>query len=190
MMNTVYRPPRDEHRQLLPHVDQLRLAADHLGTDPLGMSRTAVTEAHRFLVDYLLPHARAEEAVLYPAIERLLRAPLATATMRHDHVEISRLTEDLGWLLDRFVTCPATTDLLLDVRPVLYGLHTLIRAHFAKEEEIFFPLLAEHLTSAEIDGLCLDMETATREAIQSAPSVRMRSSHGRLTSTFNAIAPN
>ena len=41
------------------------------------------------------PHAKAEDAVLYPEVERVTGAPGATATMRREHVEVERLTAEL-----------------------------------------------------------------------------------------------
>ncbi len=41
-----------------------------------------------FLRAHLAPHARAEEQVLYPAVEEAMAAAGAPVTMRADHVEI------------------------------------------------------------------------------------------------------
>ena len=42
---------------------------------------------------------------------------------------------------------------LKDVRRLLYGLHTLIKAHFAKEEEIYLPLLDRQLSDGDAHHL-------------------------------------
>ena len=86
-------PLREEHKELLPHIEQLRAAADQVGEAPTEDVRRAVDGAHNFLVSHLIPHAEAEDAALYPVVARFLGAPDATATMRRDHVEIGRLTE-------------------------------------------------------------------------------------------------
>jgi iron-sulfur cluster repair protein YtfE (RIC family) len=44
----------------------------------------------------LLPHPRAEEAVLYPAVEQAMGAPGAMVTMAADHREIARRVEVLA----------------------------------------------------------------------------------------------
>lgn len=85
-----------------------------------------------FLADHLIPHAEVEERVLYPAIGRVLGAAEATATMSRDHVEIGRLARELREL-------GKTADGLSEgrqatLRRVLYGLYTLVKVHFAKEE--------------------------------------------------------
>ena len=84
-------PLRDEHRELRPHVDDLREVADLVGEVPADTLAARLREASAFLHEHLLRHARAEEAALYPAVERVLGAPGATATMRRDHVEVARL---------------------------------------------------------------------------------------------------
>ena len=83
---------RDEHRHLLPHIEELRETAAAVGhvqhselIDRLGRSIT-------FLEHHLIPHARAEDEVLYAVVAKLLGESRATATMERDHVEVSRLT--------------------------------------------------------------------------------------------------
>ena len=106
-MTTPTQPLREAHRELLPHLDQRRLAADGVGADPPADTRRAVDAAYAFLVGQLLPHGQAEEAALYPVVGPLLGASEATATMRRDHVAIGRLTEELG-VLRAWRRAPAT----------------------------------------------------------------------------------
>jgi hypothetical protein len=79
--------------------------------------------------------------------------------MSRDHVEVGRLTEELARL--RASTRPAAGE---DLRRVLYGLHALVSAHFAKEEEIYLPLLEDRLSAAEAHALFERMEAAAGEA--------------------------
>jgi iron-sulfur cluster repair protein YtfE (RIC family) len=141
-------PLRDEHQELKPHIDKVRHLAD--GIEHLTPMQRAegVATAYRFLSGQLIPHAEAEDAVLYPAVARVMGTPQATATMSRDHVEVRRMTEDLG----RLAAEGATADLHA-LRRVLYGLYALISVHFAKEEEIYVPLLEEALSAEEADWL-------------------------------------
>ena len=155
-MNThadrVTEPLRAEHRHLLPHVEQLAEAAE---------TTSGVDAAYRFLVEHLIPHAQAEDAVLYPVVDRLIGAGGATRptdTMRRDHVEVVRLTEELGRL--RAEPAPPGEA----VRRVLYGLYAVVRLHFAKEEEVYLPLLDRELTAAEAEELFERMEEAGAES--------------------------
>ncbi len=49
-------------------------------------------------------------------------------------------------------------------RRVLYGLYTLVKLHFAKEEEVYLPLLDARLKPAEAQAMFANMEKAAQEA--------------------------
>jgi iron-sulfur cluster repair protein YtfE (RIC family) len=170
-METVTQPLREEHRDLLPHIQQLRVAADLVGKAPIEETRRAVDEAYDFLVGHLIPHAQAEEAALYPVVGRAMGAPEATATMRRDHVEVGRLTAELGALGAHLTAGVADEAVLRELRRVLYGLHALVKVHFAKEEEVYLPLLDARLTANEATALFRDMEEAAGEAKRHAAAV-------------------
>ncbi|HEU5229774.1 MAG TPA: hemerythrin domain-containing protein [Ktedonobacteraceae bacterium] len=157
-------PLRDEHQELLPHIKQIRTVADAIGTSPVASLRQDINETYEFLRHHLIPHAQAEEQALYPVVGNLMGAPEATATMSHDHVEIGRLIEELGTLrlyLNKESLGPSQEQAL---RRVLYGLSALITVHFAKEEEVYVPLLEARLTPTEAHHLFESMEQAAHEA--------------------------
>jgi iron-sulfur cluster repair protein YtfE (RIC family) len=163
-MLTLTQPLRADHKNLLTHIENLRQVADEFEKFPSLVLRERIDDLYRFLTRELMPHAEAEERVLYSAVRRILGFSQATAGMSHDHVEIERLVEELA-TLRLFISdkglLPAR---VRDLRRVLYGLYTLIRVHFAKEEEIYFPLLDEKLNPEEAAQLFKEMEEATREA--------------------------
>lgn len=123
---------REEHAELLEHIEQLRAVAARLP----GMSPAEREAALRPLVDFLrgslVPHAEAEEHVLYPAVAAVLGNPEATATMISDHRAIVSRIEALA------ATGPDDVDRLQEL---LYGLHALLIVHFHKEEDDYLPLL-------------------------------------------------
>lgn len=157
-------PLRDEHKELFPHIEGLRAAADSVGEAPVETVRRKVAESHEFLVHHLLPHARAEERALYPVVARLMGAPEATATMSRDHVEVGRLTDELGALQSRLTASDIDPAQAKALRAVLYGLSALVSVHFAKEEEVYLPILDQRLTEAEARHLFEAMEEAAKEA--------------------------
>ena len=53
------------------------------------------------------------------------------------------------------------------LRRVLYGLYALVKGHFAKEEEIYLPLLDTRLTAREALQMFEAMEMAAQEAKRS-----------------------
>ncbi len=163
-MITLTQPLRDEHKELLPRIELLRTVADAIGEAPFASLRRSVDEAYAFLTHHLLPHAQAEERALYPVVGRLMGAPEATATMSRDHIEIGRLTEELGSL--RSLLDGASMDVSQEraLRRVLYGLYAVLTVHFAKEEKIYFPILDARLTADEAHQAFEAIERAAQEA--------------------------
>jgi iron-sulfur cluster repair protein YtfE (RIC family) len=149
-------PLRFEHRHLVPRVDDLRLAAAGLRDRNVEAALARVDKALAFLHDVLLPHAQAEEEGLYPAVERALNSPRATETMRRDHVEISRMSDALRFLRGHLAES-AKAETIEALRRLLYGLHAVVMLHFAKEEEIYLPVLDMHLTAAELEHVVATM---------------------------------
>ena len=95
-MNTLTQPLRDEHKELFPHVDRIRQVAEMIGEAPIAEIRRGVEEVYDFLANHLKPHAEAEEAALYPVVQKVLGSPDATQTMSRDHVEVGRYIEELA----------------------------------------------------------------------------------------------
>jgi len=167
-MPRITQPLRDEHKELLPHIEALRVAADCVGTAPIADIRSEVDAAYAFLDGHLIPHAKAEEAALYPTVARLMGAREATATMIREHVEIGRMVGELGVLRGRLggeTLTPVTASYL---RHVLYGLHALVKMHFFNEEEVFLPLLDARLDEAEAREMFARMERVAHEAMAGA----------------------
>jgi iron-sulfur cluster repair protein YtfE (RIC family) len=116
------------------------------------------------LLQQLIPHAQAEEQVLYPTVGRLLRALEATETMSRDHLEVIRLTEELEALRLHVFYAPVNESDKQALRRVLYGLYAIIKLHLAKEEEIYLPIVEARLPAEEVDGLVKAMERTVTEA--------------------------
>jgi iron-sulfur cluster repair protein YtfE (RIC family) len=159
-------PLRDEHRELRPHVERLRQAAEAVSDAPTPELRALLEEVNEFLGRHLIPHAQAEEAALYPVVARLMGASEATATMRRDHVEIGRMVEELRTLQDHLADAAYQPGEAESLRRALYGLYAVIALHFAKEEEVYLPLLDARLTEAEAQEMFQRMEKAAAEAKQ------------------------
>ena len=148
---------RNEHTNLLPHIDALLDAAE--AVDLPGRSAfELVDDSWRFLSEHLTMHAMLEEQVLYPALSSSLGAPEAVRLLGMDHRDIVTFIGELRTLrralADHDVVDP---HLKRELRRVLLGLHALIRSHFAKEEEIVLPILEARLTPAEADRLVSEL---------------------------------
>jgi len=155
---------RDEHRELMIPIELLRTLADSIGSTSAESIREGVGQAYTFLIHQLIPHAQAEEQVLYPTVGRLLRALEATETMSRDHLEVIRLTEELETLrMHLFYTSMSESDEQA-LRRVLYGLYAIIKLHLAKEEEIYLHIVEARLPAEEVNGLLEAMEGTVMEA--------------------------
>jgi iron-sulfur cluster repair protein YtfE (RIC family) len=155
---------RDEHRELVVRLELLRTVADSIGSTATEALREGVGQAYIFLIHQLIPHAQAEEQVLYPTVGRLLYALEATDTMSRDHLEVIWLTEELEALRLHLFYAPLSESDEQALRRVLYGLYAIIKLHLAKEEEIYLPILEARLPAEEVDRLVKAMERTVTEA--------------------------
>ena len=128
-----------EHQVIRADIEQLRIAADALTTDPAA-AMAQVRRVHALLTDEIWPHENAEEADLYPALNRLLGGTDPTATMSRAHAEIGYQIARLGRLIaDIGDRVPDEAD-VADLRGALYGLHAILRLHTAQEDEAYLSL--------------------------------------------------
>ena len=149
-------PFRKEHEQLLDHIEHIAKAAremPRLSDEERGALRERILG---FLRGTLIPHAKAEEDVLYPAWSDLLGFPDAAAPMIHDHEAIVARIDRLAGADIHDVDA---------LQEHLYGLHALISVHFRKEEDLQLP--AFDAASPEItEAVIARMATATGHAHQ------------------------
>lgn len=163
-MNTLTQPLRDEHRELIPHVDRILYAAETIGQASIEEVRSAVEEAYDFLAYHLVPHAQAEDAALYPVVQSVLGSPDATRTMSRDHVEVGRYVDELVTLKDTLTGSSLTPSQVRALRRVLYGVYALVKVHFAKEEEVYLPILDQRLSPESAREMFEKMEAAAHNA--------------------------
>lgn len=146
-------PLRAEHRGLVPKLDALRALATELDSGNHTANREKLDEVVSMMRRDLLPHARAEEAVLYPAVEHAMHAPGAMATMIADHREIARRIEALAGMATVLGDRAPRPDQLEDLRAQILGLWAILLLHFEKEEDVLLPVLDEHLDAEEAQTL-------------------------------------
>ena len=130
-----------EHTVLRPRLDEVRAAADGLGAVPAGGALDAVRRVHQFLTEDLLPHELAEDQALYPAVARVLGGTDPTGAMSRSHVEIGHQIRRLGRLLEELPADGPDEEDVAELRRLLYGLHAILRLHFAQEEEGYLSLI-------------------------------------------------
>ena len=163
---SVTEPLRHEHADLLPHLAELDAVAASLGSwEPdTGRRLQGIVE---FLRGHLVPHARAEEAALYPAVERAMGAPGATDTMKADHVEIVGRIERLADSVTAVGAGPASAAQAEQLRAQLYGLSAILHLHFHKEEDVLLAVLDARLTQGEAQQMFTEMVAVAHPHAQS-----------------------
>jgi len=123
-------PFRREHEGLLEHIEHLAYAAREMPRLSEEERDTLRNRIVGFLRGTLVPHARAEEKVLYPAWAELIGFADAAVPMVHDHEEIVARIARLE---------AADVGDVDELQELLYGLYALISVHFRKEEDLQLP---------------------------------------------------
>jgi len=163
-MNALTQPLHDEHKELFPHVERIAQIADSIGDAKVSEIRNGVEEAYDFLAHHLVPHAQAEDEALYPVVQKALGSSDATKTMSRDHVEVGRYIAELAALKEGIRGETLTAAQARSLRRVLYGVYALLKLHFAKEEEVYLPILDQRLSLESAHEMFEKMEAAAHRA--------------------------
>ncbi len=156
-MEQVGQAIRAHHAEL---ARSLRMQAEALAE---GRENTNGRTLVEFLEKDLLPHARGEEASLYPVMDQLVRdRGHATATMSIDHEFIGNFVR---WIEE---TSRALNSAPEGERPALrkelarlaLQLEALFEVHLQKEERVYLPLLERYLTPEEQQRVLTGMHEA------------------------------
>ncbi len=134
---------RAEHKEFVPQLAKIRAVADHLGSLDQADLRQELDAVRWFLMERLPQHEEEEEAEVYPVVEKLMGGEDPMASMSRAHLEIGHLSRLYATLLDDLGPEGPTLEDLVDLRRVLYGLHAILRLHFAQEEEAYAWLASE-----------------------------------------------
>jgi len=135
---------RAEHQEFVPDLQRIRAVADRLETLTPAEAAEDLERIRWFLLERLVQHEQEEEATVYPVVAKLMGGEDPMGTMERAHMEIEHLGRVFGHLLrDLPPEGPGPED-LVELRRVLYGLHAILRLHFAQEEEAYSWLAAEH----------------------------------------------
>ena len=84
--------------------------------------------------------------------------------MSRDHVEVGFYIEELASLRNALVGEVLTTAQSKFLQRVLYGVYGLVKVHFAKEEEVYLPILDQCLTPESAQEMFEAMEDAAHKA--------------------------
>jgi hemerythrin-like domain-containing protein len=167
----------DEHKLIMAEVAQLRQAVSDLATRgqaALPEALPVLRRIGRLMETRLAQHARKEDAVLFPAMEAVIGAESGpTQVMRWEHKAI----HEQGALLRRTLSelndvehpkiesgGARLRELAADgrdaeaLRVTADEIIRLLDAHFAKEEQILFPMAETILDPAAIEAISRGLE--------------------------------
>ena len=140
---------RDEHREFVPWLARIRTVADRLEFYSPAEARDELQQIRWFLTERLPQHEEEEEAAVYPVVSKLMGGEDPMGTMARAHLEIDHLSRVFVHLVDDVPPEGPAAEDLVDLRRVLYGLHAILRLHFAQEEEAYSWLASESLEPEE-----------------------------------------
>jgi len=131
---------REEHARLLPLVDRVAWLADRTDNMPMPALVDELVQLNAALQEHLLPHESRDDAALYPRLARMMGGEDPMAPMSSTHREIFRL----GRAVERYAMLGAADDgaSRIELRRTLYALESILRMHFAQEEELYDGLSA------------------------------------------------
>lgn len=172
-----------EHREIMGGFEPLRRAVAALearGEAAIAEALPALAAAARLMATRLRAHARKEDDALFPALERVFgEGAGATAVMRDEHREIHAHAERFRATLRELeeVEHPAILAGGAELAALAAGAGAgaarlaaaargvldLLDAHFAKEEEVLFPMAREVLPPEELRAVAARMEALGRE---------------------------
>jgi iron-sulfur cluster repair protein YtfE (RIC family) len=164
-----------EHRIFQPELEGLRAAAADLaarGDAALPDAVPVLAAFGRFMETTLALHAQKEDDALFPAVEAVLGEDSGpTPVFRAEHVEIHGRGADLRGVIDELeAEHPVIEEKGAALRSLDGGgdaaglrvlaeeLVALIDGHFAKEEQVLFPMCEQLLAPEVLDAIGRQME--------------------------------
>lgn len=141
------------HQDLRTHTTHLTILAGKLPKQTPEEQKATMTEIVTCLTDNIHSHAKIEEDVLYPVVDKAAGSPMDypfTATMRYEHRIVGRWITEL-----RNNANQPSPDVSAFARRT-ENLLGLISAHLEEEEDILLPVLDAKMTVAQFKKEVLD----------------------------------
>ncbi len=116
-----------------------------------GATLATIKSLGAMLASALVPHAQVENDILFPAIEEKIGAGGPTTVMRLEHSQIEGMLEEL----------PSADE--GQARGLMRDLFLAARTHFAKEENVLFPMAEQLVEERKLEEL--GIEWAARRGV-------------------------
>ncbi len=150
-MSTAPTPPRSttslraEHEKMLTSLHAIGERVEKLGEQPLPQQMGLAREVLEFVRKQVMPHAKAEEFTLYPAVDWAAgEGSRVTEIPRFEHKLVARRCE----ALDKAIQEGAPAGRLMHL---CYAILGLIAAHFVSTEEVLLPYLDKAFDQARFE---------------------------------------
>jgi hypothetical protein len=143
---------RRDNRDLLAGIEEMRRAADRIGSVRADVSMAETCRLLQYVEERIIPRGRLAGQYLYPAVGRLLGSTESTRIMARDHFEVANLARQLARATEEGDS--------VEMRRLLYALYHVLTLHLAKEEEVYLPVLDERMTADEGSELVLLLQPA------------------------------
>jgi len=150
MGDRVVGPLREIRQPLHEGLRQLQAAARAVSTGDTATALAAVDAALEYLDGQLLPHCRAEEFTLFPAVDGVIGGSGATDVMIVQHHTLNQMTGDLRQVAEAARTDNDVAAYAKYLEPLLHGLYALARSHLEAEDTAYVTLLDEHLSESQV----------------------------------------
>jgi iron-sulfur cluster repair protein YtfE (RIC family) len=166
-MRLITQPIREAHQQQLPWIQKCSEVADQAGELPTVTLMKEIDCIVNWMKKDILPDVDVEDRILYPTISVIMGAPQATNTMRVDHAEFRKMATELEDLRKE-IKQGINQEQIKYLRSILYSLHTLLRLHFQKEEQVYLSIIDDHLTSEQGRRMleAMNLEQHTQRQLQ------------------------
>lgn len=141
------------HQELRTHTTHLTILTGKLPKQTPEEQKATMTEIVTCLTDNIHSHAKIEEEVLYPVVDKAAGSPVDypfTATMRYEHRIVGRWITELRNNVNQ-----PNPDVVAFARRT-ENLLGLISAHLEEEEDILLPVLDAKMTVAQFKKEVLD----------------------------------
>lgn len=140
---------RAEHVEILHHLDATSQRAAALMTAKEADVNGQIQAIVGFFQNELMPHAQAEEAVLYGVADRLIptKAPYRyTDSLRYEHTEVHAAVEEMASFAKSADRSPQAVTEFSRLAIATAG---LVRGHFGAEENVILDALDRLMTPEE-----------------------------------------
>jgi iron-sulfur cluster repair protein YtfE (RIC family) len=162
-------PLRAEHRDLLEKLQTLQGVAGELPDMSAAEAGRRLGDVVEFFQHRVASHAAAEEAFLFPCVDRVTNDRAVTVPFRANHLEIGARIQVLSETAAEIDGRWRERSLRSSLSRQFVKLAAVVLLHLGNEEELLFPVLDEHLSMEDVRRL-LDRMGEVAHSVSALPT--------------------